>query len=314
MRSVPVGAGRRKNKSVSSKYCHLSISEALQAARIDLPNGLHHPHKLPEAGLKINGTVLNFGTDSPLCESMASMMNLAENKVPNGTQTGIRVHCRNGENVDDHSSGSSTVTTSSSKEEGGLKGVANSMHQLPQNIHGFNGQQVPCFPGFQLAYGWNQAVPMPPPPPGFFPSATFPPMPFYPASYWNGPAIPWNFHWVSPNSLSSKGLGLNPTSPTLGKHSRDEDSLKSSSEADKSPGSPKVLVPKTLRIDDPEEAAKSSIWTTLGIKNVEPAGNGGFFKGLQTKSLDKKHKMESFPVLNANPAALARSISFQETA
>ena len=28
-----------------------------------------------------------------------------------------------------------------------------------------------------------------------------------------------------------------------------------------------VLVPKTLRIDDPSEAAKSSIWATLGIKN-----------------------------------------------
>ena len=35
MRNVPVGAGRRKNKNSASHYRHITISEALQAARID---------------------------------------------------------------------------------------------------------------------------------------------------------------------------------------------------------------------------------------------------------------------------------------
>ena len=43
-----------------------------------------------------------------------------------------------------------------------------------------------------------------------------------------------------------------------------------------------VLVPKTLRIDDPSEAAKSSIWATLGIKNESVSG-GGMFKACQSK-------------------------------
>ncbi|KAL8141923.1 hypothetical protein V2J09_014955 [Rumex salicifolius] len=293
MRNVPVGAGRRKNKTSSSKYCHLSISEALRAARFDLSNGLHHPHKQPESALKMNGTVLSFGADSPLCDSMASMMNLGEKKVLNGTR-----------NRDD-----SLVTTSSSIEESALKGGLNPVHPIPHNMQGFTGHHV--FPGFQLAYTVPLATPPPPPPlppPGFFP-----PMPFYPAPYWNGAAVPWNMPWVSSCSITPKSPGSNPASPTLGKHSREDDTLMTPTDVEKSLVSPRVLVPKTLRIDDPEEAAKSSIWTTLGIKKVEPVGNGGFFKGLQSKSEDKNHKMKSFPVLNTNPAALARSVSFQET-
>ncbi|KAL8150715.1 hypothetical protein V2J09_020523 [Rumex salicifolius] len=283
MRNVPVGAGRRKNKSASSKYCHISISDALQAAHMDLPNGVHQP------SLKMNGTVLTFGLDSPL--------NLAEKKVMNGV-----VHCKSGENGDDRSSGSSTVTTSGSVEEndGSLK------HQATQNINGFPGHhQFPFFPGFQLAYGWNPAIPMPPPPSGFCQSAAFPPIPFYPAPFWNGAPIPWNVPWIQPCSSAPKS--------TLGKHSRDEDSPNPSNEAEKRSCSSQVLLPKTLRIDNPEEAAKSSIWTTLGIKKAETSGNGGFFKGLQMKGGEKNHK-ESCPLLNANPAALARSVSFQETA
>lgn len=54
MRSVPVGSGRRKNKSsCDSPYRHIMVSECLQAARA-------------------KGTVLSFGADSqPLCESIA---------------------------------------------------------------------------------------------------------------------------------------------------------------------------------------------------------------------------------------------------
>lgn len=39
MRNVPVGASRRKNKNAASHYRHITMSEALQNARADLPMG-----------------------------------------------------------------------------------------------------------------------------------------------------------------------------------------------------------------------------------------------------------------------------------
>lgn len=68
------------------------------------------------------------------------------------------------------------------------------------------------------------------------------------------------------------------------------------------------MVPKTLRVDDPNEAAKSSIWTTLGIKNEV------MFKGFDSKkevTIDKE-ETETSLVLCANPAALSRSANFHE--
>ncbi|KAF8112612.1 hypothetical protein N665_0063s0097 [Sinapis alba] len=105
-------------------------------------------------------------------------------------------------------------------------------------------------------------------------------------SYWN---VPMLSH--SPNS-------------TLGKHLRDEDETIKGKQRNGS-----VLVPKTLRVDDPNEAAKSSIWTTLGIKNEV------MFKGFDSKKEIKiynKEETETSPVLCANPAALSRSTNFHE--
>jgi hypothetical protein len=70
-----------------------------------------------------------------------------------------------------------------------------------------------------------------------------------------------------------------------------------------------LWVPKTLRIDDPDEAAKSSIWATLGIKPGDP----GSFKPFQSKVESKGQKSDTAQVLQANPAALSRSQSFQES-
>ncbi|KAL0692169.1 hypothetical protein Bca4012_059349 [Brassica carinata] len=107
--------------------------------------------------------------------------------------------------------------------------------------------------------------------------------PVYP--YWNVPILT-----SSPNS-------------TLGKHSREEDETTMRKQMNGS-----VLVPKTLRIDDPNEAAKSSIWTTLGIKNEV------MFKGFDSKkevSINKE-ETETSLVLCTNPAALSRSVNFHE--
>ncbi|XP_047155889.1 cyclic dof factor 3-like [Vigna umbellata] len=308
MRNVPVGAGRRKNKNSASHYRHISISEALQAARIDSPNGTHLPP------LKGNGRVLSFGLDAhaPICDSMASVLNLGEKKVPDSTTNGFQhgfedqrlpIPRKSGENGDD-SSNTSSITVSNSMGES-----SKSTFQ-PQPVlqhHGFL-PQLPCVP---WPYTWNSPVP----PPALCPSGYA--LSFYPpATFWNcGMPGNWNVPWFSSLSSASNpnSPGSAPNSPTLGKHSRDGDMIKQDSlhkEEASRPRNGGVLVPKTLRIDDPNEAAKSSIWATLGIKNESVSG-AGMFKAFQSKKEEKNH-VEASPVLMANPAALSRSLNFHE--
>ncbi|KAI3454685.1 hypothetical protein Pfo_011348 [Paulownia fortunei] len=310
MRNVPVGAGRRKNKNSASNCRHITISEALQAARIDAPNGFHH------LKFKPNGTVLSFGPDSPLCESMASALNLAEKRASNGVRNGYYkvdqgglVSSKHGESVDDCSIGAS-VTMSNSPADGGKNGL---QQPVMQNINGFP-SPVPCIPGVPWPFPWNSAVPLPAIcPPGY-------PLPYYPAPFWNcGVANAWNVPWLSvpPPTANQKTTGSSPNSP-LGKHSRNGELLKPNKYEGKEPLEPKnsessIVVPKTLRIDDPEEAAKSSIWATLGIK-YDSFSREGLFKALQPKGDQKKPMVTTSPLLQANPAALSRSISFQEGA
>lgn len=120
MRNVPVGAGRRKNKSSSgSHYRHIMVSEALRTAQVHAVNGVHNPT------LRNSGTVLSFGSDSPLCESVASVLNLSE-KTQNNIRNGYhrpeqRILISSGgagDNWDDRLSGSS-VTASNSSDKGG---------------------------------------------------------------------------------------------------------------------------------------------------------------------------------------------------
>ncbi|KAG2251758.1 hypothetical protein Bca52824_081894 [Brassica carinata] len=228
MRNVPVGAGRRKNKSLASHY-----------------NRHNHPN------------LLTFGTDSVLCESMASGLNLAEKSMLN-TQTG---------------------------QQEPNESVA--ISPLPK---------VPCFAG-------------PPPPPAWpYPwnGVSWTVLPFYPPpAYWSCPGVSpgtWNssFTWM-PQPISPSG-GSGPNSPTLGKQTK-----RISGRC--------LWVPKTLRIDDPEEAAKSSIWETLGIKKDEKADAfRGFRSSHKVKSCLSDGKLPGRrPELLANPAALSRSANFHES-
>lgn len=316
MRNVPVGAGRRKNKNSASHYRHITVSEALQNARSDIPNGVHHP------ALKANGTVLTFGSDTPLCESMASVLNLADKTMRNATRNGfnkpeelkIPVSYRGVETCVERSNGSSVPT---SKDEAGKAGLQD---QMMPNCQGFP-PQMPCFPGAPWPYPWNSAQwssPVRPPafcPPGF-------PMPFYPAGAYWACAVPgaWNVPWLpQPSSPKQTAPSSGPNSPTLGKHSRDENMGKPSNSGEEEPVKEKnaercLWIPKTLRIDDPGEAAKSSIWATLGIKNDKSDSVGaGLFKAFRSKGDERNQVPETSPVLQANPAALSRSMNFHES-
>ncbi|KAG4922671.1 hypothetical protein JHK86_051484 [Glycine max] len=320
MRNVPVGAGRRKNKSSASHYRQITVSEAaLQNPRTDLPNGAYHP------SLKCNGTVLTFGTDTPLCESMASVLNLADKTMPNYTRNGfhkpeelrIPVPHASGEKGDDQSNKSSVTSTTS--VEGAI--TNGPKEQVVQNCQSFP-PQVPYFPGTPWPIPWNPvqwSSPVPPPafcPPGFT-------MPFYPATAYWGCAVPgtWNIPWlVQPSSPNGATPNSGPNSPTLGKHSREDSTFKSNESGGEDGHSKEnnkeksLWVPKTLRIDD-SEAAKSSIWATLGIKNdkADSVPGGTLFKAFPSKHDDKNHSMQASPVLQANPAALSRSLNFHET-
>lgn len=146
------------------------------------------------------------------------------------------------------------------------------------------------------------------------PSITFP---LVPASCWGymptWDGRQWNaLSLESTGTLSSSGSINNSSSgnrlPTLGKHSRDGN-LQAEESSERC-----LWVPKTLRIDDPNEAAKSSIWSTLGIKpqKGQPLKGDGIFKAFKQKIDLNSHELDADQVLQSNPAALSRSHSFQE--
>ncbi|GMJ05661.1 cycling DOF factor 1 [Hibiscus trionum] len=115
------------------------------------------------------------------------------------------------------------------------------------------------------------------------------------------PPLPTLYRQGFPASFYS----LPASSPALGKHSRDEkESVKPESGASNS---------KALRIDDTDETAKSSMVATLMIKTKNTLNSGGIFNGFRTKiGEDRNCRLRTFSVLQANPAALSRSLNFHE--
>ncbi|KNA18130.1 hypothetical protein SOVF_073550 [Spinacia oleracea] len=105
--------------------------------------------------------------------------------------------------------------------------------------------------------------------------------------------------------------GNTSTCPSLRKHSRDLN-LQQDERNDKG-----LCLPKTLRIViDPVAAAKSCIWSTLGIKppgQRDPVPDGCMFRAFQFRPEANAETSQVFKVLEANPVALSRSQLFRET-
>lgn len=280
MRNVPVGAGRRKSKSSTShNYRHITISETLQSAQINAPN---ETHGIPS--LQGNGTV-SLNVNAPIYNSVTS---LHEKNVLNGTRNGF--HSFEESNHGNCSSGSSITIPNSTV--GGTSTCQKEQKPM-SNLNGFV-SQVPCLP-----WPYFPAVPGIIPP-GFG-------IPYYaPMDFCNCTGLhgAWTVPWLFPQEDKVQCSGSN--SPTLGKRSREEQELQKETNGC-------VLVPKTLRVNDPTEAAKSTIWTTLGIKNDSMCSKAALFKAFQAKGNDKGQVPETSPVLCANPAALSRSIKFHES-
>jgi hypothetical protein len=307
MRNVPVGAGRRKNKNTSSHYRQITVSEAT------LQNSQIYP------SLKCNGTILTFGSDTPLRGSMTSVLKLADESVQNYARNGfckpevLRIHNphASGEKGDDQSNKSSTTSTKSIE----VASTIVSQEQAIRNGQSFSPQGAYFPSGTPWSFPWNQVQWSSPPTfcsPGFS-------MPFYPGtSYW-GCTVPgaWNFPWqAQPSSPNGTNRNSSPNSPILGKHSRDDNMLKSSEDDRKESREEKCLwFPKTLRIDDSGDLENGSLWTTLGINNnnADSVSSGKLFNAFPSKCDERIHSVKATSVLHANPAALSRSLNFRET-
>jgi Dof domain, zinc finger len=285
MRNVPVGAGRRKNKNLPRQVAGAIPAIGSEPVQMKVPNG----------------SVVKFGPEMPLCESMASVLNIGEQEKKNSNiNTGAVASCGSSGTT------SNCIPNGLSNEKNGCNGITS----VPP---------VPFYPGPTFMYPWNGGptpVPWTPPVPSLQPPVVMAPgngfcpppvpFPFVPAPFWafmSGWGAP---QWVgSLSSSTSTCSGTSTGSATLGKHSRDDGTSQMVEKSEKS-----LWFPKTLRIDDPEEAAKSSIWDTLGIKPEE----GRAFRPFGSKSEGRGQVPgETSQVLHANPAALSRLQSFQES-
>lgn len=324
LRNVPVGAGRRKNKhsvaasTVSSHYrqvisaaseCGLGVRTDDQDSGVDqvmipcaaLPASCVRPLKVAGSRIQVvpvdvlesgasTGTVLNFGSE-------------ARNKIQRGGDS-------------DPSIEKSTMESSSGfgKEATAHINQAAPRPQMDPSPNWANGAAGAAFFGGAWSYGWNfpnpawnaAAAALAPGWPGLswpmVPGSYFPPPPPPPPAGW-GPA-PWaSGPWAAAaaTTASNNPAAADSGSPSLGKRPQSEDGC--------------LWVPKTLRIDDPGEAAKSSIWTTLGLgdKPESAITSGGIFKAFQPKTQGAKDSRKASQALQANPAAFSRSLSFHES-
>nr|AOT28195.1 Dof protein [Phyllostachys edulis] len=288
MRNVPVGAGRRKSKSASA------ASHFLQRVRAALPDDpLYTP-------VKTNGTVLSFSSNTSTLDLTEQMKHLKEKQIP---ITQIK-------NTDDPSIRSCA--------EGLAKGEDSNQVNLKEKVtadKSANVAQHPCMNGGTM---WPFSCA---PPPAYYTSSIA--IPFYPAAaaYW-GCMVPgaWNTPWP-PQSQSQSGSSPSAASPvsTMSncfksrKHPRDGD------EEGDAKGNGKVWVPKTVRIDDADEVARSSIWSLIGIKGDKVGtddGRGcklaGVFEPKGEAKTATHTVINSLPFLQGNPAALSRAVTFQE--
>lgn len=288
MRNVPVGAGRRKSKSISA------ASHFLQRIRATLPGD---PLCTP---IKTNATVLSFGSDTSTLDLTEQMKHLKDKLIP---VTQIK-------KTDDPSVGSCAEGWAKGEEQNQM----NSREEVTAD-KSTNVAQHPCMNGGTM---WPFSCA---PSPAYFTSSVA--IPFYPAAaaYW-GYMVPgaWNTPWP-PQSQSQSSSSPNAASPvsTMSscfqsrKHPRDGDEERDTNR------NGKVWVPKTIRIDDADEVARSSIWSLIGINGDKVGTDDGrgckitrvFYPKDEAKTTT--HRVNnSLPFLKGNPAALSRSVTFQE--
>lgn len=292
IRNVPVGAGKRKNKHLDS---NTSSDKHLSSSMLSV------------------GNITSLKEEVPLSVSLETMLNLkGHGKFEVESPTVKDDSEEHSENVRDAESNENDYS------ENGIEQVGLTQH--------CNDGLIPLhplhyYPAPPWSYQWNpcwNALALRPGDitsnPAYMDSATMIGVPGFSNHGWS--CMP---SWIgqneefsaftglpSPSSSVSSGSCSGYKSPTLGKHCRDGTTLEEDTTK------PNLWIPKTLRINDPEEAAKSSIWSTLGIKSEQnkPILKGSVFKSFEPKS---NASSDDDQILRANPAAFSRSESFQES-
>ncbi|KAL8162063.1 hypothetical protein V2J09_013552 [Rumex salicifolius] len=322
IRNVPVGAGRRKNKQIGSQFQSLVMSpNGGPVTHMNLlnsadPSGVSSGLCSPTGFAIETKDACQNGNDPPLCNSVATLLTLNDHSKPMENSGNA---CREGIALPSVSVSTQNVFPKEVAQVGQVGSSGSHIAPLP-SLQGYTGP-----PNYPWNIGWTAGmaynadgghtvlVPWSFPPMATVPKFCSPTpgvFPLVPPPYWNWDAGAWNLQSnnLSPSSSAGNSSCSGNTSP-LGKHSRD---LNSQAEE----ATEKCLwVPKTLRIDDPDEAAKSSIWTTLGIK---PDDRAPFSKCKPLKELLRKSDCdvpasEGEQTLQANPAAHSRFKAFQES-
>ncbi|KAK8941556.1 Cyclic dof factor 2 [Platanthera guangdongensis] len=183
-----------------------------------------------------------------------------------------------------------------------LSGSPNSNDEMKEwknsNCYGFPPvNNAPAFNGTPWPYPWG------PSPPLCLPSFS---LPFYPMNaYWN---IPWP---PPPPHLPNSPISV-LNFPIAGKHSRDGNLLNHNSPNQENC----IWIPKTTRANDLQKTVNSPVWAAMDFKNdkADNASRGdGLFKAFQSTGHHKHNSNEISQALHANPAAVSRSFSFQES-
>ncbi|KAK4285229.1 hypothetical protein QN277_001956 [Acacia crassicarpa] len=296
IRNVPVGAGKRKNKHsplpVAQDIASVAHTESNSLPTASVPNG----------GI---GNSPRIGEEAPLCESLETVLNLKGQK-----KTGVDSTVGNDSEESDFESREKECSENEIEQVG-----------LQQHLNGFNPlHPLHYYPVPPWAYQWNPCwnSMVFRPGPAYMGSATMMAVPGFTAPtielsaapFYSSPVPSWTGQKEeSPFAGSTFSACSGTKSPTLGKHSRDVSTQAGDAMRQN------LWVPKTLRINDPEEAARSSIWSAFGTKmeHSKPIIKGSVFKSFEPKSEGaRSHTSNSDQILSANPAAFSRSESFQE--
>ncbi|KAH7366489.1 hypothetical protein KP509_18G081000 [Ceratopteris richardii] len=288
---------------------------------------------------KLNTGILNFGQESPLCRSLAATsLGIQESAtghnnshLANDNTVAAHVNLNLGTNgiadpqpcSTDGIFKSQTCKTSEALGNAPPPGIK--VHEEESNLNAGSGDFEACMSegGAQvhesnwqsngdvlpksLLNGDNTLLPLPLSNmlacngsqgsfwPGF-------PWPFMNPAMWGVPTFPPLPMPVYPPGVSIAGAMLPYALPGTQNHQ-----FSDRSQPDKC-----LWVPKTLRIDDPVDAARSSIWTTLGLRDG-PLSSSKHASSKSCQGMNCKDDNEEVSMNRcSNPAALSRSAAFQE--
>lgn len=130
---------------------------------------------------------------------------------------------------------------------------------------------------------------------------------------WGSPPFNWTSAWSMPwGPAAAAGAVVAAAAAATASSTARKHRLESSQVGSGAEGC--LWVPKTLRINDPDEAARSSIWTTLGLGDGPGSLAMGrvVTKAFRCKSETKDGDESTTQSRHSNPAAMSRSMAFNE--